>query len=395
MLKNILIVGNYPPPFGGVPRHLEYLVPALSKRGWNVHVLSSGRTGRETIGNINIYKLPILSKLFIFLKFLLFEETIKRPKAKSLKKNFGDSIFLAIGCKIVKENNIQLISSYNFSSNGPVGASLAKHFGIKHVLTNFGEFYSNSQFFNHNKSLVNHILENTDKFLAMSNHCASGYKKIGLNPKVEVIRYGVMPNEFNPASDRLDIRKNNQISSSDIVVMFCGRITKDMGIYLFLNAITKILLVNKNLKFIIVGARGPAHNNVLAFCKEYSNNVFYFNDVPFKNLQDYYFASDILVVPTLGERACGSLAAIEAMSCKRAVIGSNIGGIPEIISDNRSGLLFDIDDDEDLMSKILLLSKNKGLIKKFGYYGREIVEQNFDEQAADSKIIDIFEKLIE
>ena len=40
--KKILLIGNIPPPFGGVPAHILNLAPYLKKNGWEVSVLSSG-----------------------------------------------------------------------------------------------------------------------------------------------------------------------------------------------------------------------------------------------------------------------------------------------------------------------------------------------------------------
>src|SRR5207248_2889708 len=38
--KRILLIGNFPPPYGGVPTHLAYLAPYLASHGWEVDVLS-------------------------------------------------------------------------------------------------------------------------------------------------------------------------------------------------------------------------------------------------------------------------------------------------------------------------------------------------------------------
>jgi hypothetical protein len=49
--RSILLFGNYPPPFGGVPVHLKYLAPYLAQKGWSVHVLSMA-------GNQNWVRVP-------------------------------------------------------------------------------------------------------------------------------------------------------------------------------------------------------------------------------------------------------------------------------------------------------------------------------------------------
>src|ERR1044072_922628 len=55
--------GSYPPPFGGVPRHIEELVPVLVNRGWEVHVVSPGSSGSIQGDGFQVYKEPTSRKL--------------------------------------------------------------------------------------------------------------------------------------------------------------------------------------------------------------------------------------------------------------------------------------------------------------------------------------------
>ena len=50
---------------------------------------------------------------------------------------------------------------------------------------------------------------------------------------------------------------------------------------------------------------------------------------------------------------------LEAMACKKPIIASNVGGIPEIIKDGYNGLLFESENVDDLAEKIRLVLSNK------------------------------------
>ena len=50
---------------------------------------------------------------------------------------------------------------------------------------------------------------------------------------------------------------------------------------------------------------------------------------------------------------------MEAMSLKKPVIGSNVGGIPDLINDNQNGFLFEPKNSEDLANKLKILLKDK------------------------------------
>jgi hypothetical protein len=55
--KNILLIGNYPMPFGGVPAFIKYLSEHLLREGWNVYILSGGYPkGTRIDGNLILLK---------------------------------------------------------------------------------------------------------------------------------------------------------------------------------------------------------------------------------------------------------------------------------------------------------------------------------------------------
>jgi glycosyltransferase involved in cell wall biosynthesis len=102
---------------------------------------------------------------------------------------------------------------------------------------------------------------------------------------------------------------------------------------------------------------------------EILNPVFY--DDAVKLIQDCTF----FVLPSRSE-AMGRVL-IEAMACGKAVIGSNVGGIPDVIKDGENGLLFNSGDVDDLAKKMDTLLSNRGLMDAMGKRGAEIVDKKF------------------
>lgn len=82
-----------------------------------------------------------------------------------------------------------------------------------------------------------------------------------------------------------------------------------------------------------------------------------------------------LVLPSRSE-AMGRVL-IEAMACAKPVIGSNVGGIPEVIDDGINGLLFEPCDDADLAGKMALLLSDEALRARMGTAGAETVRKKF------------------
>lgn len=397
--KSILLIGNYPPPFGGVPRHIEYLVKYLVDKEWNVHILSGGNSGIEYKNGFTVYKPNRISKLSGFLCDLYKLNKVNKLGFLSIMKNsFREWLrymaYISIGRQIIKNNNINIISSYNLYTNAPIGAVLSDEFNIPLVVTNFGEIFSMPIFFRNNLALVKYICNISKKNLAMSFHCAKSYSLIGLSPQVEVIPYGVDINIFSPTINRYKIRDKYGINRKAKVILFVGRLIKDMGLHTVLEAIPNLLREIDNLIFIIVGEKGELLRSALDLADKYNNCIFVESSVPYEELPLYYAASTIVIVPTKGDRACGSLAAIEAMAVGKPVIAANIGGIPEIIIDKENGVLISPEDAVALHAAITNLIKDDALIKRMGSIGRQRVEKYFDESRTDHKIENIFSDFV-
>jgi glycosyltransferase involved in cell wall biosynthesis len=109
------------------------------------------------------------------------------------------------------------------------------------------------------------------------------------------------------------------------------------------------------LQFLLVGS-GRDEMALRAAARKMVN-VEFFGRVD--NVGDYYSAMDVFVFPSR-EEALGS-AILEAMSCGVPVIGSNVGGIPEVVKPGENGFLFDSGDAEALFDRIAALAEDAPL----------------------------------
>lgn len=90
------------------------------------------------------------------------------------------------------------------------------------------------------------------------------------------------------------------------------------------------------------------------------------------NVGDYYAAMDIFVFPSR-EEALGS-AILEAMSCGLPVIGSNVGGIPEVVRTNETGLLFSNGNADELFEGVVALAHDSVLRERLVAGARKLAE---------------------
>ena len=399
MKKGILILGNYPPPFGGVPRHIEYLAPYLVEKGWDVHILSVGNSGVEKKDGFMVYKSPKIQKVLALSQSLLKHNKKSglrsiRALTSSPRSWLSVRIKSCLGRHIIEKNGIDIISAYNLFSNGLAGALLSEKLGIPLVLTNFGEIFSERRHLEKNIDIINYVLGRAQKNLSCSRHCADSYKQLGLSPQVEVVYYGVDLKRFSVDRDGTSIRQRLGLDREDDVVLFVGRMIKEMGLQTVLAAVPELLKRNKRMRFLIVGGKGELTDSVFQMRTKFKKNVFAHPDLPFEELADYYSASTIVLVPTSGDRACSSLTAMEAMAAGKPVIAANIGGIPEVVVGGKTGLLVPPENPSALATAILDLLDDKQRMKGMGILGRERVEKLFDKDMTNRKIERIFSEVV-
>jgi glycosyltransferase involved in cell wall biosynthesis len=161
-------------------------------------------------------------------------------------------------------------------------------------------------------------------FITPSHFMAKQLNKMGFNHEINVIH--------NPINTR-QIRRSKNMRAFQQTVLYAGRFSKDKGIELFLQAADKL----KNIKFLIAGV-GDLIDNVERASKEL-DNFEYLGSLNQEQLFDAFDRSDFLVLPSIWYEN-NPMIVIEAMTYGLAVIGSDIGGIPELLSEGR-GFLFD------------------------------------------------------
>jgi glycosyltransferase involved in cell wall biosynthesis len=177
----------------------------------------------------------------------------------------------------------------------------------------------------------------------------------------------VIPNSINLDIDetRRIIAEKNLRSSSDIHYLYVGQLVKHKGILNLLEVWSS--LPDKDITLPICGD-GPLKEMVLS-ASENDSRIRYTGQLTKEVLKEQYIAADILIVPSIWEETFGRVI-IEGNQYGTPVIGSNRGGIPEVLSETGGGITFQYDSLYDLKHKILLF-KNRDVIR---YYMNPILD---------------------
>lgn len=167
-------------------------------------------------------------------------------------------------------------------------------------------------------------------------------------------------------------------------VAYVGRISEEKGVLSFVEAARTL----SNISFKIAGT-GP----LVTSLSMKSSNCELVGFLKKNKLVEFYKKSRFIVFPSIWYETFG-LTIVEAMLHSRPVIASKIGGIPDIVDDGVTGLLFEPGDADDLVRKIKKLYENPDLCRQMGQAGREKALREYSSEKYYSRLMDVYKKAL-
>ena len=170
------------------------------------------------------------------------------------------------------------------------------------------------------------------------------------------------------SSEKKQIREQLfNAEDSNFLIGLVGRINRLKGHSFLLNAFKVVSKKYPNTKLCFVGSTPPDQEFYLANLQSEVNRSMVADKVCFidfqKNIFDVLESLDLVIVPSTEPESFG-LIVVEAMLAKKAVIGSNIGGISTIIDADVTGLLFEPNNKDELASAISQLIERSAVKEK-------------------------------
>lgn len=168
-------------------------------------------------------------------------------------------------------------------------------------------------------------------------------------------------------------------------IYYLGRLSKEKGLTTLLEAMRGI----EQISLKIIGD-GPQRTDLELICKKYNmKNIKFLGYKSGDDLENEIVKSMALVMPS----ECyenNPLAILESFAYGKPAIGSEIGGIPELVRNGTTGYTFQAGNPDDLRNKIIMLAKNNGNLYDFGRNARKIVEEEYNSRKFYSQLLEIY-----
>jgi glycosyltransferase involved in cell wall biosynthesis len=177
-------------------------------------------------------------------------------------------------------------------------------------------------------------------------------------------------------------------------VAFAGRLVREKGVDILLQAFAQVRRQIADAKLIICGD-GPERQSVLNLIRELglSGSVVMRGFVPPEETKAVFRSAWVTAVPSIWEEPFG-LVAVEAMMLERAVVASATGGLLEIVEHGRTGLLVAPGNSEELAAALLELLRNRQLAEMMGSAGRQLALTRFTQAKMIERFLGLYQSLV-
>ncbi len=237
-----------------------------------------------------------------------------------------------------------------------------------------------------NKTIIK-ALHNIDCVISVSKYIKTELVQRGIN-RGKIIPIYNLPPTFKE-TDGFSSKKED----SNIHLFAPGFLASFKGFSVLIKAMKTVVEKNSNVDLTIAGD-GPEKKKLEKMTKKLKLDscIKFAGKIPFADLHKQYRDCDIVIFPSIYAEPFGRVA-LEAMYFRKPVIASKVGGIPEVILNNQTGLLVNAGCPEELAHKINFLIENRTLREEMGENGKFLIEK-FNEIKIVNSHLDLYRSLI-
>jgi glycogen synthase len=254
-------------------------------------------------------------------------------------------------------------------------------------------------------------IESADAVIAVSKETRNDiFEHFGAaESRTHVVHNGIDVEEYRPTDER-DALERHGVDPDRPYVLFVGRITRQKGIIHLVDAVRHI---DPEVQVVLLAGAPDTDtiaremNEHVAAARAQRSGVIWIDEMlPRHETIQFYSHATVFCCPSVYEPF--GIINLEAMACETAVVASRVGGIPEVVVPDETGILVDLElepgtftpKDPEAFARALAeginrIARDPALATRFGKAGRHRAEQHFSWRAIAGKTLDLYDSLIE
>lgn len=357
-MKNILLLVPRL-NIGGAESYVALVARSLKLLGYNVYLASAGGALATKLQQEGIKHFFLPIRLSKYISGMLLKRIIKKYNIEIIHANSEAAGIAAVKAKQKYNLDIPIV----YTAHGVLPAKV--------------------------KDIINQV----DKIIAVSNFSREAAIKEGFSAnKIEVVYNGVDIDKFKPHEEKRNLlRKKYNIPQDAFTMIIVSRIKnlRNKGHQHLINILSKYE-VSKNWHLVVIG-KGKGLGGLKQKVKEYNlqDRVHLLGHKT--DVENYEDMADVVVLPSYFETF--GLVLAEGMAMEKPAVAFKVGGVPEVIEDNKTGFVVDYDNDDELVEKLAILAKNPDLCKQMGIQARKKVAKDFANEIMIKKLEEIYKSL--
>jgi len=234
------------------------------------------------------------------------------------------------------------------------------------------------------------IFSKADKVQAISNHLGNWAKKMGAQSEIRIVPNGVVLDDFNISSEETEqLRGKLNLPDKNKLIITVSRLVKKNGVR---SLVESMQFLPKDVHLVIIGD-GQLKNELIKVSSNLgiNNRVHFLGSIAYEDVPKYLSLAGAFCRPSLSE-GLGS-AFLESMASGVPVVATKVGGIPDFLEDNETGLFCQIENPKDIAEKIGVLLENGDIRDKIIKKGKQVIEDKYSWGGVATQMNKIFNEL--
>lgn len=387
-MRVLMLSWEYPPKsVGGLAQHVYDLSNAMSKQGHKVHLITIGSPGipdYEEVHGVKVHRVtpyqvssPDFVTWVMQLNVAMLEKCLSlvRDMEKPFDVIHAHDWLVAYTARALKHSlNLPLIATIHateYGRNNGLHNDLQRHISDIEWWLGYEAW----------------------KVIVCSNYMHRELKHVFQTPedKIVIIPNGVNPEHFE--NQHHTIYRDNYAAPDEKIVFYVGRLVREKGVQVLLDAAPKILNYHPNTKFVIAG-KGPHLVPLRRQSRRLGleSRVYFTGYVDDNTRNSMYKFADVAVFPSLYEPF--GIVALEAMAARTPAVVSDTGGLSEIIQHGYNGLKAYTGNANSLADNILHMLMNPESAGKMEERAYQEVVEKYNWQGIAHNTVQLYREVV-